>query len=70
MFINFSILNIMCGPIRIVYLNNVLLQNILIIKCWLILFFQKGKTYLLKQNQAKDVISDINLVREYVVIGE
>jgi hypothetical protein len=60
----------MCGPIRIVYLNNVLLQNILIIKCWLILFFQKGKTYLLKQNQAKDVISDINLVREYVVIGE
>jgi hypothetical protein len=69
MFINFSILNIMCGPIRIVYLNNVLLQNILI-KCWLILFFQKGKTYLLKQNQAKDVISDINLVREYVVIGE
>jgi hypothetical protein len=70
MFINFSILNIMCGPIRIVYLNNVLLQNILIIKCWLILFFQKGKTYLLKQNQAKDVISDINLVREYVVTGE
>jgi hypothetical protein len=69
MFINFSILNIMCGPIRIVYLNNVLLQNILI-KCWLILFFQKGKTYLLKQNQAKDVISDINLVREYVVTGE
>jgi hypothetical protein len=69
MFINFSILNIMCGPIRIVYLNNVVLQNILI-KCWLILFFQKGKTYLLKQNQAKDVISDINLVREYVVTGE